>query len=160
MADRHNSPLDILLAVLKEATPANAKAQIPGDLRLSSIAAAAGTDARTASAQQPAMFVPTLALSRHRELLTRFIASTGVDLASHHEAAALLTQLHALADDISAHLEDAHLELASACEGMDLFVHLTGLAHREALNASNVRSLLAPLHQQVERAASAVGNLL
>lgn len=160
MADRHDSPLDILLAVLKDARPANAKAQIQSDIRLSGAADATGTDARTASAQQPTVFLPTLALSRHRELLTRFIASTGVDLATNYEAAALLTQLHALADDINAHLEDAHLELASACEGMDLFVHLTGLAQREPLNASNVRSLLEPLHQQVERAASAVGNLL
>lgn len=160
MADRHDSPLDILLAVLKDARPANAKAQIQGDIRLSGAAAATRTDARTASAQQPAVFVPTLALSRHRELLTRFIASTGVDLTTNYEAATLLIQLHALADDINAHIEDAHLELASACEGMDLFVHLTGLAQREPLNASNVRSLLEPLHQQVERAASAVGNLL
>lgn len=160
MADSHDSPLDVLMAVLKEATPISTKGQAQTDVRFSGIAAATSTDARTATTPQPAMFFSTLALSRHRELLTRFIVATGVDLASNHEAAALLTQLHTLSDDINTHLEDAHLELASACEGMDLFVHLTGLAHREALNASNVRSLLEPLHHQVERATSAIGGLL
>jgi hypothetical protein len=41
-----------------------------------------------------------------------------------------------------------------------MFVELLGIAHTESLSASNLRGLLAPLHRQLDGAASAVTNLL
>lgn len=156
MADHHVSPHDVLRAALKDATP---KAPLT-DVVTTPPATPAGASTRVAIVPQPATFTPTLALSRHRELLTQFIAATGVDLASNHEAAALLTPLHALASDIETYIGDACEELYSACEGLELFVSLMGHNDRFAIDGSHVRGLLHPLMRQFDRATSAVGKLL
>ena len=156
MADHHDSPLDVLRAALKDATP-----KVPlTDVVPPPSAPPAGTSARVAILPAPADFIPTLALSRHRELLTQFIAATSVDLAANHHAAALLTQLHTLADDINTHIGDACEELYSACEGLELFVSLMSQNDRLAANGSQVRGLLHPLMRQFDRATCAVGELL
>src|SRR3546814_1462727 len=105
-------------------------------------------------------FVPTLAISRHRDLLARFIAVSGVDVASCPDAAELLTQLHAFGDDIHAHISNACQDLSCACEGLDLFVTLIDQDHQTAVSGSKVRTMRYPLLHQFDRAASAVGLLL
>lgn len=156
MADRDDSPIDILLAALKEATP---RAPLT-DVVAAHPAPPAGTSVRVAIAPQPTAFIPTLALSRHRELFTQFVAATDVDLAVNHHAAALLTQLHTLADDINTYIGDACEELYSACEGLKLFVSLMGQSDGLTADGSQIRGLLHPLMRQFDRATCAVGKLL
>jgi len=157
VADHQSSPLDILLATLRNAAPNDSLATTSGP----GLTTPAGLDACSALPPvESADFAPTLALSRHRDLLTRFIVATGVDLASNHDAAALLAQLHALGDDIHSHIGNACEDLAGACEGLDLFVTLVDQGVHSGVNGSQVRSLLNPLLGQFDRATRAVGNLL
>lgn len=156
MADPQPSPLDILLATLSNAAPNDSLTTTSPD------AATPGSSGACSTLLPPesADFVPTLALSRHRDLLARFIAVSGMDVASCPDAAELLTQLHALGDDIHAHISDACQDLSCACEGLDLFVTLIDQDHQTAVSGSQVRNLLYPLLHQFDRAASAVGLLL
>ncbi|WP_182835674.1 DUF1484 family protein [Bordetella avium] len=156
MADHHASALDVLLAALKDTTP---KAPL-ADVVATPPETPAGANAHVAIVPQPATFTPTLALSRHRELLTQFIAATAVDLASNHEAAALLMSLHTMASDIDTYIGNACEDLYSACEGLELFVSLMSQNDRFSVDGSQVRGLLQPLMRQFDRATSAVGKLL
>lgn len=156
MANCHDSPLDVLLAALKEATPKTPLTDVVATHPVQP----AGTSVRGVIAPPPAAFIPTLALSRHRELFAQFVAATGVDLAANHHAAALLTQLHTLADGINTYVGDACEELYSACEGLKLFVSLMGQSNGSTADGSQVRGLLRPLMCQFDRATCAVGKLL
>lgn len=144
MANDKNPALAVLRAALQEATPIGCS----GDGYISN------------SATEPPPFRATLALSRQRDLFTRFIDASGVDLTSNHDAAEVGSQLRALISGIYTHVGDACNELSGACEGLELFVSLVEHSHLTVVDASQVCGLLHPLIDQLTRASRAVAELL
>lgn len=144
MTNEQSSALVALRAALQETTPTGCSED--GDI--------------STSAASPLSFRPTQALAQQRDLLTRFINASGIDLTSNHCAAKVGAQLHALTDGIRTHVDDAYSELKSACEGLELFVSLIDQGHLVGVNPSQIRGLLHPLLNQLTRASNAVGEVL